>query len=158
MTFLGRSEGDSSERGMIELTFPLDRAMPNAATPTVLPTPQVSSETSLSSNPHVFSEFHTSPQPKPHTSSARSGIVGSKRKHTSAPCAALDPDDKDAQLAIKRQRNTIAARKYRQKHLDRVSDLERALAEVTGERNELRLQLARREAEVDALREILART
>lgn len=51
----------------------------------------------------------------------------------------------------------VAARKYRQKRLDRISDLEHALGEVTGERDNLKLQLARREAEVEALREILSK-
>lgn len=60
-------------------------------------------------------------------------------------------------MAIKRQRNTMAARKYRQKRLDRISDLETALGHVTNERDELKLQLARREAEVEALREMLSK-
>ncbi|TWU72668.1 hypothetical protein ED733_002608 [Metarhizium rileyi] len=51
----------------------------------------------------------------------------------------------------------MAARKYRQKRLDRISDLESALGDVTSERDELKLQLARREAEVEALREMLSR-
>jgi hypothetical protein len=65
---------------------------------------------------------------------------------------ALDEDD----AAVKRQRNTLAARRYRQKRLDRISDLESALSTVSGERDDLKLQLARREAEVAALREMLA--
>ncbi|KAL6876847.1 basic-leucine zipper transcription factor [Trichoderma novae-zelandiae] len=63
----------------------------------------------------------------------------------------------EAQTAIKRQRNTMAARKYRQKRLDRIADLERALSDMAGERDELKLKLARREAEVGALREVLGR-
>ena len=62
-----------------------------------------------------------------------------------------------SEQVVKRQRNTMAARKYRQKRLDQVADLEKALGDVTDERDELRLKLARREAEVDALREMLAR-
>jgi hypothetical protein len=60
-------------------------------------------------------------------------------------------------VALKRQRNTLAARKYRQKRLDRISELEDALAAMKDERDDMRLQLARREAEVDALREMLAK-
>lgn len=59
-------------------------------------------------------------------------------------------------MTVKRQRNTLAARRYRQKRLDRISDLEKALSDVSGERDDLKLQLARREAEVSALREMLA--
>jgi hypothetical protein len=51
----------------------------------------------------------------------------------------------------------MAARKYRQKRLDQIADLERALSDVTSERDDLKLKLARREAEVEALREILGK-
>lgn len=50
----------------------------------------------------------------------------------------------------------MAARRYRQRRLDRLADLERRLAEVSSERDDLRVKLARREAEVGALREVLA--
>ncbi|KAL6400284.1 hypothetical protein AUP68_15982 [Ilyonectria robusta] len=51
----------------------------------------------------------------------------------------------------------MAARKYRQKRLDRIAELEQALADMTGDRDDLRLKLVRREAEVDALREMLGK-
>ncbi|GKT47602.1 uncharacterized protein ColSpa_07783 [Colletotrichum spaethianum] len=57
--------------------------------------------------------------------------------------------------AIKRQRNTIAAQRYRQKGRNRIAELESALKAVEEERDQLKLQLARKEAEVDALREIM---
>ena len=63
---------------------------------------------------------------------------------------AEDPD-----TVLKRQRNTLAARKYRQKRLDRISELEDALARVTRERDALALRLARQEAETAAMKEIL---
>lgn len=63
---------------------------------------------------------------------------------------AEDPD-----VVLKRQRNTIAARKYRQKRLDRIKELEDALEAMTQERDELRLNLARQEAETAALREMM---
>ncbi|KAF5120360.1 Cross-pathway control protein 1 [Metarhizium anisopliae] len=89
--------------------------------------------------------------------SSSSGTGSSKRKYSASPPEDLDPDSEEAQVAIKRQRNTMAARKYRQKRLDRISDLETALGHVTNERDELKLQLARREAEVEALREMLSK-
>lgn len=55
----------------------------------------------------------------------------------------------------KRQRNTLAARKYRKKRLDRITELEQALQDVTQQRDELRLQLARQEAETKVLREMM---
>lgn len=59
--------------------------------------------------------------------------------------------------ATKRQRNAMAARKYRQKGRDRIAELEAALKNVEEERDQLRLKLVRKEAEVDALREMLVR-
>lgn len=78
-----------------------------------------------------------------------SSTSGNKRK------ASSPPEDEVVAKDLKRQRNTLAARKYRQKRLDRIAELEQALADMTGDRDDLRLKLARREAEVDALREML---
>lgn len=64
-------------------------------------------------------------------------------------------DAEDPDVVVKRQRNTIAARKYRQKRLDRIQELEDALKAMTGERDDLRLKLARQEAETAALREMM---
>lgn len=65
------------------------------------------------------------------------------------------PASDDDAIALKRQRNTVAARRYRQKRLDRISELEGTVDELTRERDELRLKLARQEAETAALREVL---
>ncbi|KAK3337615.1 hypothetical protein B0T19DRAFT_79641 [Cercophora scortea] len=64
-------------------------------------------------------------------------------------------DDDDQDTLVKRQRNNIAAKKYRQKKVDRIEQLEAELDEVKGERDELRIRLARQEAETSALREML---
>lgn len=61
----------------------------------------------------------------------------------------------DPDVVLKRQRNTIAARKYRQKRLDRIQELEDALEGVTRERDDLKLRLARQEAETAALKEMM---
>lgn len=55
----------------------------------------------------------------------------------------------------KRERNTEAARRYRQRRVDHVSELEDALAAMTKERDDLRLKLARSEAEADVLRDMV---
>lgn len=65
------------------------------------------------------------------------------------------PSQEDPDTVLKRQRNTIAARKYRQKRLDRVKELEDALDSMTRERDDLRLRLARQEAETAALKEMM---
>ncbi|PGG99536.1 hypothetical protein GX51_06276 [Blastomyces parvus] len=58
-------------------------------------------------------------------------------------------------VADKRRRNTLAARRFRQKQHDRVAELERALESVCRERDELKMQAARWEGEVVALRGML---
>ncbi|KAI1780329.1 hypothetical protein F4818DRAFT_395383 [Hypoxylon cercidicola] len=61
----------------------------------------------------------------------------------------------DSATALKRQRNNVAARKYRQKRIDRISELEAELKDVKEERDDLRIRLARQEAEAAALRSML---
>ncbi|KAI2466126.1 hypothetical protein F4781DRAFT_434755 [Annulohypoxylon bovei var. microspora] len=61
----------------------------------------------------------------------------------------------DPVTALKRQRNNVAARKYRQKRIDRITELEMELQGVKDERDDLRLRLARQEAEAAALRSML---
>ncbi|KAI1652816.1 hypothetical protein F4813DRAFT_394264 [Daldinia decipiens] len=61
----------------------------------------------------------------------------------------------DAITALKRRRNNAAARKYRQKRIDRISELETELRSVKEERDDLRLRLARQEAEAATLRSML---
>jgi septal ring factor EnvC (AmiA/AmiB activator) len=60
-------------------------------------------------------------------------------------------DDVDASTE-KLQRNNAAARKYRQKFVERIAELEKALAEVSAERDQLKLKLVRSDAEVEVLR------
>ena len=49
----------------------------------------------------------------------------------------------------------MAARKYRQKKIDRISELESEVGQLQEERDALRIKLARQEAETAALREML---
>jgi hypothetical protein len=64
-------------------------------------------------------------------------------------------DEVDADIILRRQRNNLAAKRYRQKKIDRIEELEKEVKQVTQERDELRIRLARQEAEVAALREML---
>nr|CAC14775.1 putative transcription factor [Fulvia fulva] len=57
----------------------------------------------------------------------------------------------------KRQRNTEAARRYRQRKLDRASELEEALEAMGKERDELRLKLAKAETEAGVLRGLVGK-
>jgi len=65
----------------------------------------------------------------------------------------VSPADHDT--LVKRHRNNMAAKKYRQKKIDRIQELEEEVEQVRQERDELRIQLARQEAETAALREML---
>lgn len=128
------------------LTTSVDTLLPPSNTPTTTSTPAKNSP-SYAPNSSAFSTFAVTiaNQSSPSDSSSSSG---SKRKASS-------PEDELVVRDLKRQRNTMAARKYRQKRLDRIAELEKALADITGDRDDLRLKLARKEAEVDALREML---
>jgi len=66
-----------------------------------------------------------------------------------------DPSPTEQDVLIKRQRNNIAAKKYRQKKIDRIKELEDEVDDIKRERDELRIRLARQEAETAALREML---
>ncbi|KAM0720539.1 hypothetical protein Q7P37_004675 [Cladosporium fusiforme] len=57
----------------------------------------------------------------------------------------------------KRERNTEAARRYRQRRQDRLEELEEALAAMTKDRDDLRIKLARSEAEADVLRGLVGK-
>jgi predicted RNase H-like nuclease (RuvC/YqgF family) len=70
-----------------------------------------------------------------------------------SPAGEEDPDDPD--IVLRRQRNNLAAKRYRQKKIDRIDELEKEVEQVKQERDELKIRLARQEAEVAALREML---
>ncbi|KAF5666477.1 GAF domain-containing protein [Fusarium circinatum] len=124
---------------------------------TVNSSPLEQPSTSSTSHPPTTTTTNKSPSSSiPGTSTfslhpSPSSSSGSSRKRKSS------PEDEESAVTLKRQRNTLAARKYRQKRLDRISELEEALAAMTNERDDMRLQLARREAEVDALREMMGK-
>lgn len=57
---------------------------------------------------------------------------------------------------LRRQRNTAAARKYRQRRLDRIEELEQALQQTQTERDELKVQVARWKGKAEALQALMA--
>ena len=127
---------------------------------------QHGSETRTSSSPdHTFSPtFSSSSSDRPDTVSFNVNSTGpgpgssfsKKRPATefsevlSTPSSTSRSEETDR--VTKRQRNTEAARRYRQRKMDRVSELEDALEEIRKERDELKLKLARSEAEAGVLR------
>ncbi|KAI1354373.1 hypothetical protein F5Y01DRAFT_14871 [Xylaria sp. FL0043] len=89
-------------------------------------------------------EYHSMSPPTPSYDQTQPSTSGKRR---SPPV--------DHVTALKRQRNNVAARKYRQKRIDRINELEAELDEVKQERDDLKLRLARQEAETAALRSML---
>lgn len=61
----------------------------------------------------------------------------------------------DDEMVDKRRRNNAAAAKYRQKKLDRIEELEMALSTMTKERDDLKVQLAKKDGEVELLNRLL---
>ncbi len=55
----------------------------------------------------------------------------------------------------KRQLNTMAARRYRQRRLDRMTQLEEELEAVKRERDELKMRVSKLEGETEALRSMV---
>ncbi|OKL63366.1 hypothetical protein UA08_01750 [Talaromyces atroroseus] len=64
-------------------------------------------------------------------------------------------DSEEERIVEKRRRNTMAARRFRKRKQDHVEDLESQLSTMTKERDDLKLQVAKWEGEVMALRKLL---
>lgn len=134
------------------------------------PQPQSHPQSQPQPQPHSYSQQHmlTPPQafisnstgsqsstPSPSDSSPRAGESNSTGRSASGAGRQPPKTQEDPDTVLKRQRNTIAARKYRQKRLDRVKELEDALESMTQDRDDLKLRLARQEAETAALKEMM---
>lgn len=122
---------------------------------TTPPTSQSSSTspTSSSHHGHLYPGL-TLPSPPDASNKPKRGRPPGPKKRALSPA---EPDLTDSEdVLVKRQRNNIAAKKYRQKKIDRIQELEEEVDQIKREREELRLMLAKRDAEVDMLREMLA--
>ncbi|KAF7529447.1 hypothetical protein G7054_g9830 [Neopestalotiopsis clavispora] len=120
--------------------------MPNTAALTVTTMPSSANVTPLQQSPSsTLSHDFGSETTPPFSASTDPSAQRNPRKRSPP----VDPE-----TAIKRQRNNIAARKYRQKKIDRISELEAELKEVKDDRDDLRVRLARQEAEVAALKSL----
>lgn len=80
------------------------------------------------------------------SSAATHGRGGARKKSPSSP---------RANAVERRRNNTLAARRYRQKRLDHIEELETALASTSQERDDLKVKVARLEGELAGLRELL---
>ena len=110
-------------------------------------------ERSSSSTSPITSSSSVLPSPK--TSKKRPAKASPHAEKISSSRAS--PDEAE-DVVCKRQRNTAAARRYRKRKEDRQSELETLLAEMTKDRDDLRLRLARSEAEADVLRSMVKKT
>lgn len=63
----------------------------------------------------------------------------------------------DSSRVQKRKLNTLAARRCRQRRVDRMKELEDELAQVRKERDDWRLQCSKLEGETNALKSLLSR-
>lgn len=90
--------------------------------------------------------------PKPTTGNGRPAKRG---RPSASEAKDRDATPTDLDIIAKRQRNNLAAKKYRQKKIDRIEELEHEVDEIKKERDELRIELAKKEAETAALREML---
>ncbi|KAF4555491.1 Hypothetical protein D9617_2g054520 [Elsinoe fawcettii] len=135
------------------------------------PTTTMSELMTLNTTSHISMELHdqdfdfaipmptstssTSPNLRTTSGSMASGL--SSPSSTSASSNRKRPAEAavDESLADKRRRNNAAAAKYRQKKVDRITTLEEEVRDVSKERDELRIQLARRDAEIEVLRGLL---
>lgn len=102
------------------------------------------------------------PTPPPSVANAGSSSKTTSPKTTAkatpaSPSASDSPEETGDSRKRKRERNTEAARRYRQRRQDRLEELEEALAAMTKDRDELRIKLARSEAETDILRGLMAK-
>jgi hypothetical protein len=134
---------------------------PDAISPDLLTITPSSTSTTTGHSPDAT--LYSTPMPDITTSSTLSFAA------TSTPTASFhaglslprplkrspDPADIPTETLTKKQRNNIAAHKYRQKKIDRIAELEGQVDSLAKERDELRLKLARQEAETATLREML---
>ena len=110
--------------------------------------PTFSNSSSDRTDPISFTFNTTDPGSRSSLSKKRPAADFSEALSTPSSISRSDETDR----ITKRQRNTEAARRYRQRKMDRVTELEDALEEIRRERDELKLKLARSEAEADVLR------
>jgi hypothetical protein len=89
-----------------------------------------------------------SPDPVPDSASAVS------MSKSSPESASLQPESSSSSLSRveKRKANTLAARRYRQKRVDRVAELEAALEATQRERDALKVRVAKLEGESEVLK------
>ncbi|KAI1281734.1 hypothetical protein F5Y07DRAFT_395584 [Xylaria sp. FL0933] len=144
LTDLGSSHETTPILGSELSPGSLDDILPPGDPALFFPSLPVSTMPSAAPIPTPQPDYQSMSPPTPNYDQAQPSTSGKRR---SPPV--------DHVTALKRQRNNVAARKYRQKRIDRINELEAELDEVKQERDDLKLRLARQEAETAALRSML---
>jgi len=80
----------------------------------------------------------------------------SQSPNSSSPTSTSTKTQSNPSRVRKRTLNTLAARRYRQKRVDQVAGLETALKESEAEKDNLKIRVAKLEAEVEVLRGLIA--
>ncbi|KAK8207347.1 hypothetical protein IWZ01DRAFT_543600 [Phyllosticta capitalensis] len=137
--------------------------LPPASASTTLAPPSTASSTIATSTPAAaaplpsfspattYSQESLTPPVAPPAASTSSTMPQQTQKN-STKRSRDSTSPPSASLIEKRARNSVAARKCRQKKLDRIDMLEQALAAMTAERDELRVRMARMEGEMMGLK------
>jgi hypothetical protein len=99
------------------------------------------------------------PSKQSSTPSPPSGLGHSISKSDSLQAELTDGKTPNPEIIkLRRQRNSAAARKYRQRRLDRIEELEQALQKTQAERDDLKVQVARWRGKAEALQSLMARS
>ncbi|KAL1881702.1 hypothetical protein Plec18167_003301 [Paecilomyces lecythidis] len=115
---------------------------------------QTSTTSDIQSNSPCYSSSNSVPNREPVLEPTRPG----KRSfdESTLPSTKSAENSEEDKIVEKRRRNTLAARRFRQKQQDRVTNLEAELAKVAKERDELKVLVARYQGETEALRKLVA--
>jgi len=105
----------------------------------------------------VINPTITEPATSPMISAAPSSKSGSEAASSNHRDTSSNPDSRSSsQPRIeKRKANTLAARRYRQNRLDKLTTLEAELKATQDERDALKVQVARLQGETEVLRDMV---
>ncbi|PWY85925.1 hypothetical protein BO70DRAFT_395058 [Aspergillus heteromorphus CBS 117.55] len=124
----------------------------------LLSSPDLSESLNLFPSPGVQSvpdpSHHPSTQSQPNPQTQMPSISSSTSPFVTTSRAEPAPKEPPNRVK-KRELNTLAARRYRQRRLDRMSELEAELEAVKRERDELKMRVSKLEGETDALRSMV---
>ncbi|PYI06529.1 hypothetical protein BO78DRAFT_469909 [Aspergillus sclerotiicarbonarius CBS 121057] len=114
---------------------------------TLLSSPELSESLNLFGSPSVQSQEFSEPSPPqmPAVSNTASSLNLSR----------ADTPKEAPNRVKKRELNTIAARRYRQRRVDRMNQLEEELEAIKRERDELKMRVSKLEGETEALRSMM---